>query len=126
MLAFWSWTRSPGYSVPVHVITREAFELYWRHLKPSGILAVNVTNRYLDLRPVMERAAAAFGKVAMLYQFEPDYGDANCFPCAWTLMMDRATLDAHPELQERAQELKPERPFRIWTDDFSNMYSVLK
>jgi hypothetical protein len=115
-----------GDSVPVHLITREAFELYWRHLKPNGILAVNVTNRYLDLRPVMERAAAAFGKVAMLYQFEPDDGDANCFPCAWTLMMDRATLNAHPELEDHAHELKPARPFRIWTDDFSNMYSVLK
>src|SRR5213078_3014628 len=52
-----------GDSVPVHLITREAFEIYFRHLKPGGILAVNITNRYLNLEPVMERAANAFDKV---------------------------------------------------------------
>src|ERR1017187_6905157 len=44
-----------GDSVPVHLITREAFQTYFRHLKPNGILAVNTTNSYLDLEPVMER-----------------------------------------------------------------------
>ena len=44
---------------------------YFRHLKPDGILAVNITNKYLDLEPVMERAADAFGKVALVYRYEP-------------------------------------------------------
>ena len=58
-----------GDSVPVHLITREAFQTYFRHLKPGGIVAVNVTNRYLNLSPVMASAAAAFGKTALLYEF---------------------------------------------------------
>jgi len=116
-----------GDSVPVHLVTREAFQTYFRRLKPSGILAVNITNSYLDLEPLMERAASAFDKVAMVYRYSPELEDEEfCFDCAWTLIMDRATLAAHPELLAGAKELKPERPFRIWTDDFSNMYEILK
>jgi hypothetical protein len=115
-----------GDSVPVHLLTREAFELYFRHLKTSGILAVNISNRYLNLRPVMERAAAAFGKVAILYEYEPQAEDPYCFECSWTLIMDRSTLATHPELSQNATELKEQQPFRIWTDDYSNMYRILK
>jgi spermidine synthase len=115
-----------GDSVPVHLITREAFQTYFRHLKPRGMLAVNISNTYLNLEPVMERAASAFGKVALTYHYEPPDEDFLCFSCSWTLIMDRATAAAHPELQRDAKELRPEMPFRIWTDDFSNMYSILK
>ena len=115
-----------GDSVPVHLITREAFGIYFRHLKPNGILAVNISNTYLNLEPVMERAASAYGKVALAYHFTPADDDTICFGCSWTLIMDRATLDAHPELQKDAKILHQERPFRIWTDDFSNMFSILK
>jgi SAM-dependent methyltransferase len=115
-----------GDSVPVHLITREAFQSYFRHLKPNGILAVNISNKYLDLEPVMQRAAEALGKVGYVYNFTPPEDDFLCFSCSWTLMMGRATSDAHPELRANARELRPQRPFRVWTDDFSNMYSILK
>jgi hypothetical protein len=74
----------------------------------------------------MERAAAAFGKVALVYDYDPPEEEAFCFGCTWTLIMSPETLAAHPALRDNAAELKPERPFRIWTDDFSNMYSILK
>ena len=115
-----------GDSVPVHLITREAFQTYFHHLKPGGILAVNISNAYLDLEPVMERAANAYDKVALVYHYDPSEDDFLCFGCSWTLIMDRATASAHPELRSNAKELRPGRPFRIWTDDFSNMYSILK
>jgi spermidine synthase len=115
-----------GDSVPVHLITREAFRTYFRHLKPNGILAVNISNRYLDLEPVMERAANAFDKVALIYRFEAADDDFLCFTCTWTLLMDRATANAHPELRQDANVARPWRNFRIWTDDFSNMFSILK
>jgi hypothetical protein len=115
-----------GDAVPVHLLTEEAFELYRRHMKTNGILAVNISNRYLDLRPVMERAAARLNKVALAYEYNPGSGDAFCFDSTWVLMMDRSTLEAHPELKEGGQELKSGKPFRMWTDDFSNMYSILK
>ena len=115
-----------GDSVPVHLITREAFRTYFRHVKPGGILAVNITNTYLDLQPVMERAAAAFGKVALVYHYEPEADDFLCFSCSWTLIMDQATAAAHPGLQNAGKVLRQERPFRIWTDDFSNMFGILR
>jgi hypothetical protein len=115
-----------GDSVPVHLITREAFAIYFKHLKPTGILAVNISNTYLTLDPVMERAANAFDKVALVYHWIPKDDDTMCFSCSWTLIMDRTTLAAHPELQAQAKILHQERPFRTWTDNFSNMFSILK
>ncbi len=114
-----------GDSVPVHLITREAFRNYFRHLKPDGIVAVNVSNRYLNLQPVMAAAAAEFGKVALLYEYSPDEDDFLCFACTWVLIMDRKTADAHPSLTKAGEVLKPRPGFRIWTDDFSNLFGIL-
>jgi SAM-dependent methyltransferase len=115
-----------GDAIPVHLLTVEAFRLYFRHLKPGGIIALNTTNRYLDLNPVMAQAAAAFGKIALHYAFVAPPEEFICFDCDWTLIMDRSTLAAHPGLERAAVELKPRPSFRTWTDDFSNLYSVLR
>jgi hypothetical protein len=115
-----------GDSVPVHLITREAFLTYFRHLKPGGILAVNISNQYLNLEPVMGRAADALGKIALVYHYEPTSDDPLCFGCSWALIMDRAKADSHPELLADAKVLRPQGAFRLWTDDFSNMYQILK
>ena len=115
-----------GDSVPVHLITREAFQTYFRHLKPDGILAVNITNSYLDLEPVMERAAAALGKVAYAYDYTPDEEDSLCFSSSWALIMDRHAVELRPALQANARLLRQVRPFRTWTDDFSNMLAILR
>jgi spermidine synthase len=115
-----------GDSVPIHLITKEAFAIYFRHLKPTGILAVNISNSYLALDPVIERAANAFDKVALVYHWTPADNDILCFSCSWVLLMDGSTAAAHPELQNDAKVLRQEKPFRIWTDDFSNMFGILK
>jgi hypothetical protein len=115
-----------GDSVPVHLITREAFATYFRHLKPDGILAVNISNAYLNLEPVMERAANAFGKTAFVYHWNPTEEDQFCFSCSWTLIMDPSAADRHPALKTNAKLLAPQTNFRIWTDEFSNMFSILK
>lgn len=115
-----------GDSVPVHLITREAFQTYFRHLKPDGIVAVNITNNYLDLEPVMERAAAAVDKVAYSYFFEGAPEDEVCFASAWALIMDRRTWEARTTLHENSKLLRQVRKFRTWTDDFSNMFGILR
>lgn len=116
-----------GDSVPVHLITREAFRSYFGHLKPGGILAVNISNKYLNLEPVMQRAAESLGKTGFVYHYTPPEDDPMCFSCSWTLIMDDAAARAHPELEQHASStLRSTRPFRVWTDDFSNMYSILK
>jgi hypothetical protein len=115
-----------GDSVPVHLITREALATYFRHLKPGGILAINTTNRYLDLNPVVERGASAFGKLAIAFPFTPEPGDLVCFACDWALIVDRETLERHPELTVDSETLGPHTGMRAWTDDFSNMFQILR
>jgi hypothetical protein len=115
-----------GDSVPVHLITSEAFRTYFRDLKPNGILVVNITNNYLDLRPVMERSAAAVGKLAYAYDYESETDDGVCFSSSWALIMDRNTWDDLPALHADGTLLHPVAKFRPWTDDFSNMLSILR
>src|SRR5262249_55784350 len=76
-----------GDSVPVHLLTRAAFRTYFRHLKSDGILAVIITNRYLDLRPVVERAATDFGKLALVFNYTPHEDDFMCLRSSWVLVM---------------------------------------
>lgn len=113
-------------AAPVHLLTLEAFRIYFRHLKPDGILAVNVTNRYPDLKPVTERAASALGKVALYYDFEADPNEVFCFSCDWMLIMNPDTLKTHAELKYGGEIMKPRPAFRAWTGDFSNLYSILR
>ena len=115
-----------GDSVPVHLLTLEAFRSYFRHLKPGGIVAVNITNAYLDLEPVVERAASAYGKIALVYDFDPEEDDYLCYACSWALILDRATLDEHPSLRQEARIIRPRKGFRAWTDDYSNLFGILR
>ncbi len=114
-----------GDSVPVHLITREAFRTYLRHLRPGGILAVNISNRYLDLRPVMARGARDVGRVALVYDVTSDSEDMLCFSNTWVLIVEDATRAALPLLRG-GEVAEPPAGFRAWTDDFSNLMRILK
>jgi hypothetical protein len=61
-----------------------------------------------------------------VYHFTPDEDDELCFGCSWTLIMDPATADQHPQLKTDAKTPTAAPKFRIWTDEFSNMFSILK
>jgi spermidine synthase len=115
-----------GDSVPVHLVTREAFAIYFRHLKPGGIIAVNTTNTFLDLRPMIERAAASFAKLAIFYDFEPYEDDFLCFNASWILVTDPSIRQTDPDLVKAGQVLPPHPAFRVWTDDYSNMWGILR
>jgi hypothetical protein len=114
-----------GDSVPIHLITHEAFRTYFRHLKPDGILALNISNRYLNLAPVIERAAAAYGKIAVVFDYTPDDDDFLCYGCTWALVMDPSVRTRMPQL-DGGRVLEANAGFREWTDDFSNIQRILK
>ena len=61
-----------GDAVPVHLLTKQALEVYFRHLKSSGILALNITNTHLELAPIVEKLAASLGKYSVIVTNEPD------------------------------------------------------
>ena len=114
-----------GDSVPVHLVTREALATYFRQLKPGGLLAVNITNTYLDLRAVIERAAASFGKLALLYRLQPDDDDFLCFTSSWVIVADPSIRQTAPNLYRAGELLPPHPGFRLWTDDFSSLWGIL-
>ena len=115
-----------GDSVPVHLITLEAFRTYLRHLKPEGILAVNISNRYLNLSPVIGAAAARLGKIAQRYYFEPPEDDPICYISEWALILDRPALAAYPHLRDGAEAIPRDPAFRPWTDDYSGILTILR
>jgi predicted O-methyltransferase YrrM len=113
-------------SIPIHLLTREAMALYFRHLRPQGVLAVHISNRYVELEPVLERAATALGKAARVIETE-DNEDASCYGTTWVLITSREELFATKEFSEgKVEKLKPAPWLRPWTDDFSNLYRLLK
>lgn len=114
-----------GDSIPVHLLTREAFALYFRHLKPTGVLAVHVSNKYLELRPVVRMEADALGRRAIAVDTEDD--DTNgTFGNTWVLVSGRPGFFDYPEVKAAAEEVETKKGLRLWTDDYSNLFRILK
>ena len=111
-------------AIPVHLITREAVEVYLRHMKPDGVIAFHVTNRYLNLVPVVEGIANELGLHALWIDdagLEP-FGNAS----SWVLLAkDPSRLD-DTRLTDPSSAIEPRRDWRVWTDDFNNLVQVLK
>jgi len=109
-------------AIPVHLITREAVEVYLKHMKPQGVIAFHVTNRYLDLVPVVEGIANELG-LAVLWMSD-EGGDLLGNSSSWVLLAkDQAHLAG---LADAATSFEPRRDWRVWTDDFNNILQVLK
>ena len=117
-----------GDAIPVHLITREALRVYLRQVKPDGIVAFHVSNRFLHLIPVVARVAKEEGVHAVLVNDDPDEDDQSRRSRSdWVLVSrDRAALDA-PRIVEAGAEPAEDRPeWRTWTDDYSNLVQILK
>jgi spermidine synthase len=112
-------------SIPVHLLTAEAFETYFRHLNPGGILAVHISNRYLDLKPVLHEAAARFGRHARIVDEDSD-DDRGVYGSTWVLISDDAKTFEHSPLEKAAAPLETEKRVRLWTDDYSDLWRILK
>jgi SAM-dependent methyltransferase len=110
-------------SIPVHLLTNEAFALYWRHMKPSGILAIHISNRYLDLGPVVEQEAKALGKPAILISSDDDE-QADTSTADWVLVTTNQTALDH--LTHFSSKIEKKPKLRMWTDDYSNLWEILK
>jgi SAM-dependent methyltransferase len=114
-----------GDAIPVHLLTREAFELYVQHLKPGGVLAVHISNSYLNLQPVVERAAVELGKPAVIVRNDDD--EANgILRSTWVLVSDRRDFLESEEVRRVGIPLARTSDFPLWTDDYSNLIGILK
>ncbi len=114
-----------GDVIPVHLLTREAFQLYWRHLPPDGVLAVHVSSRYLSLAPVVALAAAEEGKRALMVWYGGDRASGESVS-EWVLVTSRPGFFERPEIAAAARPIPPIPGLRVWTDDYSNLYRILR
>lgn len=115
-------------SVPVHLVTREAFEIYLRRLKPDGLIAVHVTNRYLKLEPIILAAADHFHLATAYIPLTAQEAKSEAaFPSKWMLLARDPALLENPIIAEAARDPRPGLPeVSLWTDDYSNLLPILK
>ena len=114
--------------VPVHLITREAFGLYAGKLSPNGAIALNISNRNIDLAPVVAASAAANGLLAY-DKLEPrDHAFSETFRTqAEIALVRRAVTGADESISPGAgwRQLATDPAVRVWTDDYSNIAGAI-
>lgn len=117
-----------GDAIPVHLITREALSVYLRHVKPEGIVAFHVSNRFLELIPVVARLAREEGAHAVLVSDDPEEDDMSRRSRSdWVLVSRSPAALEHPEIVDGGGAAAQDRPeWRTWTDDYSNLIQILK
>ena len=111
-------------AIPVHLLTKEAVQVYLKHMKPDGVIAFHVTNRYLDLVPVVEGIAHELDLHALWIE---DVGaDPLGNSSSWVLVAQEPGRLNDLHLEEAASTIGARRDWRVWTDDFNNLFQVLK
>jgi hypothetical protein len=119
-------------AVPVHLLTKEAFAIYQRHLKPDGAILVNISNRYLNLRPVVENAAREFGYQA--YNIDSSDGGIDeedggwwFYAASWMVLSKNTEFMNREALRAAASPAVPPRAdIPLWTDDYTSMFQILQ
>ncbi len=118
-----------GDAIPVHLLTAEAFDLYRRRLAPGGVLAVHISNRHVDLAPVVRTHARRLDLMSLLTVSEPDQ-DRLRYTATWILLSENSDFITDPAVLGRAEpwagDAADPRPGHHWTDDYSNLLGVLR
>jgi hypothetical protein len=116
-------------AIPLHLMTREALRLYLDKLAPGGLIAFHISNRMLDLAPVLGNLVADAGAAALIERFRPTAAaEPNLYimPSDWVVIArapsDLALLAGDP----RWVRLGPSPDHGVWTDDFSNILEVFR
>ena len=111
-----------GDAIPVHLLTKQAFETYFRHLRAGGIIGIHVTNKYLDLPSAIHEIAVSLGKQALVIHSAADSQLAT-YEADWSLVADSAALR---QFEEYGSPLIAVRHKQPWTDQYSNLFQILK
>ena len=105
-------------SIPVHLLTTECLDLYLKHLNPHGILVLHITNKFVDLRPVVHALAKNRGLEASLIDHEIPNSQSST---RWVLLTHNQELSKSPVLRSARSEWPDNLPSIVWTDDFASM-----
>jgi hypothetical protein len=116
-------------AVPVHLLTRQAVSLYLTKLTPHGFLAFNVSNRYLDLEPVLANLAQSLGLAGWIRNdtaVSPQEIADGKFASQWVVLARRPADVASLASDPRWQPLHPRPSIGIWTDDYSDLVGIVR
>jgi hypothetical protein len=112
-------------SIPVHLVTKEAFALYLEHLAPDGIIAAHITNLHLDLQPVFWELAQYYGLSMQRVEYSGD--SKGGYASHWILLARDPALLEIPAIQEHSVDLNAySTNIKLWTDNYSNLFQILK
>jgi hypothetical protein len=111
-------------SIPVHLITRQAMQLYKKHLATGGVVAFHISNRYLDLTPIVRQLADDVGMTALRVVDDPESG-SYLYRSDWILVTSN---DYFIEALKKngAQTIPQKTGLTPWTDDYNNLLQILK
>ena len=114
-------------AIPIHLLTREAFAIYDRHLKTNGLIAIHISNRFLDLEPVVANLARHFQYQMAVVDYNPSAHKPWLACSTWMLLARSTEAINSPILRPAARPTLPQ-PGRIplWTDDFASLFQVLR
>ena len=114
-------------TIPIHLLTREAFAIYLAHLAPGGELVVHISNRHLDLAPVVAAAGRDAGMVALLKEVgKGELVSANLKAGSSVMALARGLADLGGlPVRDGWQRLDPAAAIPAWTDDYSNILGAM-
>ena len=112
-----------GDLIPVHLLTRQAMELYFSHLKTTGILAIHISNQHLNLTPVVEQLSRSLDKCAVLIE-NPGNESRGIYRSQWVLITSAPLRSSN--ILGVAKNIPINPNLRIWTDDYSNLFQILR
>ena len=113
-------------SIPVHLLTREAIEAYERHLTDNGVIAVHISNRFLDLQPVLANIVAIDGLSACLIDDEVEDSNSSASSSEWVLIARDPHALEGGSIGERGEALREQSDVGVWTDGYNNLLRVMK
>jgi len=112
-------------SIPVHLVTKEAFDLYLQHLESDGVIAAHISNRYLDLQPVFWQLAKEYG--LEMVRVSDSGGGKGAFPSEWLLLTRNKEFLEIPQIKARTEDYAGySTSIPLWTDDYSNLFQILR
>ena len=114
-----------GDAIPVHLLTAEAVRLYLRHLRPGGIIAFHVSNRYLALETVVQQEADHAGLHAALIESEDD-DSRDEYGASWVLVTHDQSFLAQPAVRMRTSPIDTIKGLRLWRDDYNSLLPLLR
>ena len=115
-----------GDAIPVHLLTRECLAVYQKHLKPDGILAIHISNRYLDLAPIVRALAhRAEMRVENFHYLERRDGAVQDTSSDWMLVSKNRDFFRDDEVRFAVTK-QEEKSMIEWTDQYSNLSDILR